>query len=260
MIREERRKKRKKKNILSIILGVLIILALAAVIVVSVFKVKQVEVEGNHLYDSKVIEKAVLNDDYSWNSLYVFVKYKFVATKKIPFIDTMEISLKNPQTLHIKVYEKGIMGYLYIPSINENAYFDKDGFVVETSSKVIDGTPQILGIDCDKVVLYEKLPIESAKLREILTLTQSLKRNSLIPDSITYGGVNEPELAYGDIKVQMGNLNLLTQKVERLAKIKPKLQGMKGTLHLENWTEETTNIVFDQKTEAKKASKNSNKE
>ena len=260
MIREERRKKRKKKNILSIILGVLIVFALAAVIVVSVFKVKDVEVEGNQLYDSKVIEKAVLNDEYSWNSLYVFVKYKFVATKKIPFIDTMEISLKNPQTLHIKVYEKGIMGYLYIPSINENAYFDKDGFVVETSSKVIDGTPQILGIDCDKVVLYEKLPIGSAKLREILTLTQSLKRNSLIPDSITYGGVNEPELAYGDIKVQMGDLNLLTQKVERLAKIKPKLQGMKGTLHLENWTEETTNIVFDQKTEAKKASKNSNKE
>ena len=74
MIREERRKKRKKKNILSIILGVLIILALAAVIVVSVFKVKKVEVEGNQLYDSKVIEKAVLNDDYSWNSLYVFVK------------------------------------------------------------------------------------------------------------------------------------------------------------------------------------------
>ena len=100
MIREERRKKRKKKNILSIILGVLIILALAAVIVVSVFKVKKVEVEGNQLYDSKVIEKAVLNGDYSWNSLYVFVKYKFVATKKIPFIDTMEISLKNPQTLH----------------------------------------------------------------------------------------------------------------------------------------------------------------
>ena len=131
---------------------------------------------------------------------------------------------------------------------------------METSSKVIDGTPQILGIDCDKVVLYEKLPIGSTQLREILTLTQSLKRNSLIPDSITYGGVNEPELAYGDIKVQMGDLNLLTQKVERLAKIKPKLQGMKGTLHLENWTEETTNIVFDQKTEAKKASKNSNKE
>ena len=202
-----------------------------------------------------MIEKAVLNDKYSWNSLYVFLKYRFVDTKKVPFVDTMEITLKDPQTLHIKVYEKGIMGYLYISSIDENAYFDKDGLVVETSSKVIDGTPQIIGIDCDKVVLYEKLPIGNAKLREILTLTQALKRNSLIPDSITYGVANEPLLAYGKIKVEMGSLELLTQKVERLAKIKPSLEGMDGTLHLENWTEETTNIVFDKNISKKKTSK-----
>jgi cell division protein FtsQ len=177
----------------------------------------------------------------------VFLKYKFVSTKDIPFVDTMEISLKDPQTLHIKVYEKGMMGYLYISSIDENAYFDKDGIVVETSSEVIDGTPQIRGLDCEQVVLYEKLPVDSTKLREILTLTQALKRNDLIPDAITYGGENEPVLTYGKIKVQMGSLDLLTQKVERLAKIKPELTGLAGTLHLENWTEETTNIVFDKK-------------
>jgi cell division protein FtsQ len=247
MIREERRKAKKRKNVLITFLFVLILLALVAVIILSVFKVKKVEVEGNQLYDASVIENTVLNDKYSWNSLYVFVKYKFVDTEDIPFVDTMEIHLKDPQTLHIKVYEKGIMGYLYIPSIGENAYFDKDGIVVETSSEVIEGTPQIMGIDCEQVVLYEKLPIDGTKLREILTLTQALKRNDLIPYSITYGGTDEPELVYDGIKVEMGSLELLTQKVERLAKIKPELEGLNGTLHLENWTEETTNIVFDKK-------------
>ena len=255
MIKEKRRKARKRKKIAIALLIILLLLAAAARRVIKVFRVEKVEVEGNELYDAKVIEKAVLNDKYSWNSLYVFLKYRFVDTKKVPFVDTMEITLKDPQTLHIKVYEKGIMGYLYISSIDENAYFDKDGLVVETSSKVIDGTPQIIGIDCDKVVLYEKLPIGNAKLREILTLTQALKRNSLIPDSITYGVANEPLLAYGKIKVEMGSLELLTQKVERLAKIKPSLEGMDGTLHLENWTEETTNIVFDKNISKKKASK-----
>lgn len=255
MIKEKRRKAKKRKKIVTAFLIILLLLAVAAIVVVKVFCVEKVEVEGNELYDEKVIEKAVLNDKYSWNSLYVFLKFRFVDTKEIPFIDTMEITLKNPQTLHVKVYEKGMMGYLYISSIDENAYFDKDGFVVETSSKVIEKTPQIIGIDCDKVVLYEKLPIGNAKLREILTLTQSLKRNSLIPDSITYGVENEPVLSYGKIKVEMGSLELLTQKVERLAKIKPKLEGMEGTLHLENWTEETTNIVFDQKVKKKKESK-----
>lgn len=255
MIKEKRRKARKRKKIAIALLIIFLLLAAAALIVIKVFRAEKVEVEGNELYDAKVIEKAVLNDKYSWNSLYVFLKYRFVDTKKVPFVDTMEITLKDPQTLHIKVYEKGIMGYLYISSIDENAYFDKDGLVVETSSKVIDGTPQIIGIDCDKVVLYEKLPIGNAKLREILTLTQALKRNSLIPDSITYGVANEPLLAYGKIKVEMGSLELLTQKVERLAKIKPSLEGMDGTLHLENWTEETTNIVFDKNISKKKASK-----
>ena len=255
MIKEKRRKARKRKKIAIALLIILLLLAAAALVVIKVFRVVKVEVEGNELYDAKVIEKAVLNDKYSWNSLYVFLKYRFVDTKKVPFVDTMEITLKDPQTLHIKVYEKGIMGYLYISSIDENAYFDKDGLVVETSSKVINGTPQIIGIDCDKVVLYEKLPIGNAKLREILTLTQALKRNSLIPDSITYGVANEPLLAYGKIKVEMGSLELLTQKVERLAKIKPSLEGMDGTLHLENWTEETTNIVFDKNISKKKASK-----
>ena len=257
MIREERRKAKRINSLLGTIVGVLLFLALAFFIVVKVFCVKNIVVEGNKLYDASVIQKAVLNDDYSWNSLYVFIKYKFVDTKEIPFIDTMEISLESPTTLHIKVYEKGMMGYLYIPSISENAYFDKNGLVVETSKEEIDGIPQICGIDCDQVVLYEKLPVDSSRLREILTLTQALKRNKLIPDSITFGVDNEPELAYGDIHVLMGEMELLTQKVERLAKIKPKLAGMSGTLHLENWTEETTNIVFDRKDVTKKDTKKS---
>ena len=257
MIREERKKQKKKKSILGTIVGVLVFLALAFLIIVKVCCVKNIVVEGNKLYDASVIEKAVLNDKYCWNSLYVFLKYQFVDTQEIPFIDTMEISLENPTTLHIRVYEKGIMGYLYIPSISENAYFDKNGLVVETSKEEIDGVPQICGIDCDKVVLYEKLPIDSGRLRELLTLTQALKRNKLLPDSVTFGREDEPELAYGDVHVLVGDMTLLTQKVERLSKIKPQLVGMKGTLHLENWTEETTNIVFDRKDVSKKDQKKS---
>lgn len=247
MIREKRKRARNIKRILIGLMLFLLFLAVAVLIVLTVFKVKHVKVVDNKLYDAEVIEKAVLNDEHSWNSLYVFLKYKFVDTKEIPFVDTMEISLNDPQTLTIKVYEKDTMGYLYIPSIDENAYFDKDGFVVETSSRVIDDTPQIEGIDCDSVVLYEKLPIPKGRLREILELTKALERKSLAPDAVIYGGEDEPELVYGKIRVEIGSTELLTQKVERLAKIKPQLSGREGVLHLENWTEETTNVVFEMK-------------
>ena len=76
-------------------MGLLITIAVLAIlflIALKLFTVKRVVVEGNELYDQKTIEDAVLNDKYSWNSLYVYLKYKVKDTKKIPFIDTMSIS------------------------------------------------------------------------------------------------------------------------------------------------------------------------
>ena len=43
--------------------------------------------------------------------------------------------------------------------------------VVETSSDTVPGVPCIDGISCDKVVLYEKLPIKQAMLKDILELS-----------------------------------------------------------------------------------------
>ena len=229
-------------------MGLLITIAVLAIlflIALKLFTVKKVVVEGNELYDQKTIEDAVLNDKYSWNSLYVYLKYKVKDTKKIPFIDTMSISLDSPHSLHISVYEKGMLGYIYIPGIDENAYFDKDGLVVETSSDIVDGVPKIDGINCDKVVLYEKLPVDDSRLKEILELTQALKREDLIPDSITYGGEGEPVISYGGLTVKMGDTKLLTQKIKRLKAILPSVKDMSGILHLEDWTEDSTNIVFD---------------
>ena len=246
MIKEERRKKKKRKNFLQVILGILIVLALAVLIIFTVFKVKNVEVEGNKLYDAKVIEKAVLNDEYSWNSLYVDLKYRFVDIGEVPFVDTMEVSLDNPHTVHIKVYEKGMLGYLYINSIGQNAYFDKDGFVVETSTEVIDGVPKITGISCEEVVLYEKLQLENSDiLRDLLNLTQTLKKYNLLPDEIQYDSNMEPVLYYGTIQVKIGSEDNLSQKVVRLSIILPQLDGLSGTLHLETWTPETTDIIWD---------------
>ena len=73
----------------------------------------------------------------------------------------------------------------------------------------------------------------------------SIKRDELIPDSIIYGVKNAPVLKYGDVLVNLGSMEYLTQKVERVEKILPKLVGMAGTLHLENWNEQNTNIVFE---------------
>ena len=249
MIREKRRKQRLIKRLLIGILVFMILMVISVFVVIKVFVVKNVEVEGNELYDEQLITDTVLNDEYSWNSLYVLLKYTFVDIKEVPFIDTMEVRLADPQTLRIKVYEKGMMGYLYIPAIGENAYFDKDGFVVETSTRIIENVPKIEGIVCDEVVLYEKLPIDNQKLREMLTLTQALKREGIEPDIIHFGLAHSPVVSYGNAEVWLGSIELLTQKVTRLKEILPSIDGMAGILHMENWTEESKNTIFEKELE-----------
>ena len=245
MIREKRKQASRRKLFLLAVLSGILAICIGALLMVKVFVVKNVKVEGNELYDENLIINTVLNDEYSWNSLYVFLKYTFSDTQQLPFIDTMEITMEDPQTLHIRVYEKGLLGYLYIPAIGQNAYFDKDGIVVETSSRVIENVPRMEGLDCSTVVLYEKLPIDNKLLKQLLTLTQTLKRAELEPDAIVYGVKNAPVLKYDNVSVNLGSMEYLTQKVERIKKILPKVSDMSGTLHLENWSEQNTNIVFE---------------
>ena len=80
MIKEERRRKKRRKIGLYILLILILLIAAGVFIVMNVFTVENVVVEGNELYSSTQIENMVLNDEYSWNSLYVDLKYFFTDT------------------------------------------------------------------------------------------------------------------------------------------------------------------------------------
>ncbi|MBO5154209.1 MAG: cell division protein FtsQ/DivIB [Eubacterium sp.] len=255
MIKEQRREilrqKKRKRNIL-ILLALLVLLAgICVLLVTQVFTVKKVDVVGNELYTDEQIEEIVLSDEYSWSTLYVYLKYRFFHTQKLPFVDTMEVGLQpaKPHELTVEVYEKGILGYLYISSIDQNAYFDKDGFVVETSQEVIEDVPKIEGLTCDFVVLYEKLPLANdTALKNLLSLTQLLQKYEIPAKRIKYEEASGSMTVYsGKITILVGNADNLAQKIMRLQYILPQLEGKKGTLHLENWTSETTDIIFDPK-------------
>lgn len=246
LLREKRRRQKRQRVVLIAFLSLFVIITAAVLIVWNVFTVEKVEVKGNEHYSNEQIEKFVLSDEYSWNSLYVLFKYKFFETEEIPFVDTMEISLKDPNTLEVQVYEKGILGYLYIATIDQNAYFDKDGFVVETSREVIEGIPRVEGLNCEKVVLYEKLPLKNEeRLKTLLTATQALKKNEVVPGQIKFSKNGDLTLTYGGIEVLLGSSQNLTKKILRLPYILPELSGMTGILHVENWTENTTDIIFE---------------
>ncbi len=246
MRKERRRRKKKWKMAGLLFLFFLLFLSVGALIVFKVFTVEKVAVTGTERYSDEVIENWLLDDENSWNSLYVYFRYKFEEPKELPFVETAKVTLKSPHTLKIEVFDKILLGRVYINTLGQYAYFDKDGVVVEMSSEVIEHVPKINGLDVEKIVLNEKLPIKGKSvLKNLLTLTQVLKKYELIPDSIKYGEEGNYTLKYGKISVALGQAQNFNKKIVRLSYIMPKLDGEKGVLHLESWTENTTDITFE---------------
>ena len=231
--------------ILTAVLIIAMLAGLCAILIWKVFVVKSVSVKGNEIYTDKQIEDWVLDKEYSWNSLYVYFENKFNKTEEIPFVDSLQIRLKSPQKLEITVVEKGILGYLYVPSLGKNAYFDKDGFVVEISSEVIPGVTKINGLSVQTAELYKKLSIgdNSKLLRTLLSVTQLLKKYDRVPEVILIQNSNV-YLSYGAIQVNLGSGTDLNEKILRMDQILPQLEGMSGMLHVETWSETNTDIYF----------------
>ena len=164
----------------------------------------------------------------------------------MPFLQQPEVRIKGPHSLSIKVREKKIAGYLYVPAMGQNAYFNKDGVVVETSSRKLEGMMEVTGLECSKVSVGEKIPVKKKSLlKAMLTLTQGLSKYKMMPQTIRCDEYSNIMLEYEKVTVNMGNSQNLSTKMETLSVIFPQLKDMSGTLHMENWSEENTDVPFE---------------
>ena len=238
------RKKRSRRIGVIVFLSILLVLSLLVLAGIRLFRVQNVEVSGNELYDDDAIRELVLNNKYSWNTLYVYGSFKFRKGEKLPFVDEMDMKLLAPDTLQVTVYEKGLIGYAYRDTDGSYIYFDKDGFVIDIRPDATDTVPEIRGVNAYGADIMEKLEIPEKTLRWLLTATQDLNKYDLHTELIEFGEDSNMYLHFGNVVVNMGNDAHTTEKILRLQKILPEISSMSGVLDLSTWTEETTDIVF----------------
>ncbi len=231
-------------RILCALLFLLIILSAVFVIVVNIYTVDTVLIEGNVHYSNEEIYNFVLNDRFSKSSLYLSMKYKNKDIEDIPFIQTMSVKIVNPSTIKISVYEKAMAGF--VENMGRYFYFDKDGTVVESSESKTKGIPQIMGLSYDHIVLYERLPVENEDIfKQILEVTQLLKKHELEVDKIYFDSNLNITLYFDDARIQLGDFTNIDEKIIRLKAILPSLDGEKGVLRLENYTSEDSIVTFE---------------
>ena len=155
-----------------ILIGIIVIFLF---VVLGLFHIRQVDVVGNEYYSAEEIQKMVMSDSLSENSLYLTWKYKQPdAAENLTFLSAVDVTMINPYHVQIMVYEKSIAGYLmYSGSM---VYFDKDGVVVEISQESREGIPAYSGIAISEPKVSEKIPVADEDfLEDIVSEAQMIK-------------------------------------------------------------------------------------
>lgn len=212
--------------------------------VITNYRVTTVYVEGNVHYTDEEVIGMVMEGHYGNNSLLLSLKYKDKSVEGVPFVEKMDVSVLDPHTIKIEVYEKALAGY--VEYLEKYMYFDKDGIVVESSDKKTTGVPMVTGFHFDYVILHEPLPVEDETIfKSVLNITQLVNKYNLTVDRIYFGSDDTLTLYFGGVRAALGTFENLDEKIMRLQDMLPNLTEKNGTLHMENYTEETKNISFE---------------
>ena len=240
-------KKKKRRKIWPVILTVLMTLLVLAAAVVLLFRTRAVEVEGNSYYSENTISTWVQRDRLSVNTLYILVKYDFMDAELPAGVERLNVSLKNPWTVHVKVEEKELAGY--VDCSGTYLYFDQNGIAVLKTKKQIEDAPYIEGLTFDEsdVEIGKTLPVEDDSIfGKIVDASRYLKKYSLAPDRISCVE-GDVRLYFGIVEVLLGDggyeekLQQVEPILDKLAELYPKTAG---TLHLENYDSASDAISF----------------
>lgn len=226
-----------------------IVLVLAAALgagyyIVNTYTVSTVYVDGNVHYTDDEIKSIVMDGPLGNNSLYLSMKYENRGIEGIPFVDVMDVSILAPDTVRITVYEKVLTGY--VKYLGTYLYFDKDGYVVESSSVKTAGVPQITGLVFDHMAVGEVLPVDNQEVfGSILNVTKLLEKYDLEAEKICFQSAGEITVYFGDVKVALGNDNAtLEDKIMLLPELLPNLEGKSGTLQMETHVDSGGRYTF----------------
>ena len=242
----DRGRRKSKAGIIGLVVVLVIIAVLFGVAYIGYkqFKIEKITIEGTDKYTYDELYKYIFANRNDKNVLLFKLTDSRNEMPDIPFISKVAIEVKDSHTLEVTVYEKSIVGYVEYKGTN--MYFDKDGVIVETSTKQLADTSLVKGLEFDSIVMHQKLEVgDDSIFTDLLDVTQYLDKYGIVTDYIRVGENYEIDIALGDVMVKLGKNNYnMGEKVYELSCLKDKLEGLKGTLHMEEYTADKEYITF----------------
>jgi len=228
--------------------AVIVIVAAGFLLFAGVFRTEQITVEGLSYYTEDEFLEKISSETARKNTLLFRYEQFRKGETRVPYIEQYDIHTEGKNIIQIKVYEKILVGCVKV--MGQYLYFDKDGYVTESSDERLQDVPLIKGLEFDRIVLYDKLKIQKDELYDvILNITKLVREYEIPAECIIFNGKGEVELEVGDISVSMGKRVAYDLQIQKLADILPSVSGRKLYIDLSGYDGGSEDIIAKPKEE-----------
>ena len=221
-----------------------LLIAAAITIVYYTCTVKTVKVTGNHLYTSEEIAAMVISDDTQLRHNTVFLTALYMTPKapRIPFEESVSVSLESYDTIKIAVKDMDIAAF--IPYAGKYLYFSADGIVLENSPLLVKNATFVTGLNITGAERGMKMTSDDeGGLSMVLEVLQILRKYQIEAESVVLAESGGVVMYMDDIKVMLGRSGY-ELKISKIAQLLPYLEGRSGMIDLTNYTSADQNIIL----------------
>ena len=204
--------------------------AVFALIIVFGFRTKHVHYSGTDRLSDEQLNEYILENKMPNSFIYKFFDKK---NNYVPLISSYDVELTSPDTLDITVHEKELVGYIVVG--DQKVYVDADGKAADIWDETFDDIPLLEGIEISNVVIGKELPVGEGLLESVKDYGSALKKYGIETDKISFDEDGNVTFMIKDVKVICGNSDYANEKTDRISRLTPEFDGIKGVLDLKGF-------------------------
>ncbi|MDD6035208.1 MAG: hypothetical protein PUC30_03275 [Lachnospiraceae bacterium] len=247
-MKNQKKELHNRTRVLIRIAAIFCIAGILLLIFINVFRTEEIRVDGLSYYTKEEFLSKISGEAARKNTLLFRLEQFGNGQRTVPYIEHYDITPEGNNVIHIRVYEKILVGCVKI--MGQYLYFDKDGYVTESSVEQLPGVPLVKGLEFERIVLYEPLKIQKDELYDvILNITKAVREYEIPAISISFNGRGEVELETETLTVMLGKRTAYDLPIQKLADIYPSVQGRKLYIDLSGYDGGKGDIIAKPKPE-----------
>lgn len=224
---------RRKSLRLLLLMGIVVAVLAIVLYIMSQMTIKSITITGN-VHNSREEILHMVGFDETSSVLHVLTHRKDMV-RDISYVSRMEIDYIDFTTVHIKVYEKEIIGY--VSYMGKYLCLDGSGYIVDYTQEPDGKKPQINGIDIERFTIDAPLEVDDSLVSAINMIYRNSQTFEVPIDEIrfVYGKSDQIILQYKLVEVRLGSTARIEEKFQIMKEVFSTMdKASEGILYLED--------------------------